>query len=557
MVSVNQLQRARKKKISWSLTEIEQELAWRKWFPQVEADWSKELDDVTARIFYDACVSFIEENCFITVPGRGRKPLLLRDAQKSVLWDWIKYRRNVCLKARQIGFSTLASAFVLWLTFGWGDRNVILLSRTEREAVALLQKTKYAYRAMPDWVKLRGPKLLDKTRLSMTWENDSLIQSLPSANDPARGSSVFLVIVDEWAFLTNASEAWASIEPITDIGGRVIGISTANGEGNFFHKLWVGSQTKAGLGSNFNGIFFPWSAVDERDQAWFEDKVASMEPWQRAQEYPADPEEAFIGSGNPVFNLENLRRFQAETPIGRYHISAESRSTVELIEGGDFLIWELPNDKDRLSYVVGADIAEGLEHGDFTVAWVICVQTNTPVACFRGKIDPDVFGEKVLPAIGWYYRHAVIAPEVNNHGLTVLKALQRSGYFRIYQRREVAKNTDRPLKTVGWLTTAKSKPWMIDELGAFLRETPNVPHDATIAELRTFTRNGNGRMSGSPHDDTVMALGIAVQAKKYAIIEKIVEREDMAKVPGTMGWWEKQLSKRESKRSGISPMVAA
>lgn len=557
VVSADSIQRARKKKVSWSISEIDQELSWRKWFPTVEVDWTQELDDVTARILFDACVSFIESNCFITFPGRGRTQLVLRDAQKAVLYDWIRYRRNVCLKARQIGFSTLASAYVLWLTFGWPDRNVILLSRTEREAVKLLQKTKYAYKWMPDWLKLRGPRLLDKTRLSMTWENDSIIQSLPSANDPARGESVFLIIVDEWAFLPNPDEAWASIEPVADIGGRVIGISTANGEGNFFHKLWVGSQTKAGVGSDFNGIFFPWSAVDQRDQGWYEAKVASMEPWQRAQEYPSNPEEAFIGSGNPVFDLDNLRRFQSETPFGRFHISAESRGSVELIEGGDFLIWETPNDSDRWSYVVGADIAEGLEHGDFTVAWVVCVQTNKPVAVYRGKIDPEVFGEKVLPAIGWYYRHAVIAPEVNNHGLTVLKALQRAGYQRIYQRREQAKRTDRPLKTLGWLTTARSKPLLVDQLATFLRETPNMPHQETLAELRTFTRDSNGRMSGSPHDDTVMALGIAVEAKKYAITERIVEKEDLAKAPGTMGWWVKQLDRegRKGKR-GISPVVA-
>ena len=333
---------------------------WRKWFPRVDVDWTAELPDEVVQVLFDGCVSFIESNCSITFPGRGRVPLVLRDAQKAVLWDWIKYRRNICLKARQIGFSTLAGAYTLWLTFGWPDRHVTMLSRTERESIKLLAKTKYAHKWLPDWVKLRGPDLLDKTRQSMTWSNDSKIESLPSANDPARGESVFLIIVDEWAFLPNCDEAWASIEQTADIGGRVIGISTANGEGNWFHREWVKSQTG---NSTFHGIFFPWSAVDSRTQEWYDEKVQDLPPWQRAQEYPSNPEEAFIGSGNPVFNLEVLRKFVETAPIGEFHIAARSKGQVELIEGGNFLIWETPNDQDRWSYVVGADIVTGKQIG--------------------------------------------------------------------------------------------------------------------------------------------------------------------------------------------------
>jgi hypothetical protein len=126
---------------------------------------------------------------------------------------------------------------------------------------------------------------------------------MPSASDPARGESATLVVVDEWAFLPNPEEAWASIEPVADVGGRIIGLSTANGSGNFFHQLWVGSQT----GSNkFESMFFPWSATEDRGDDWYVDKQASMLPWQLAQEYPSSPEEAFVKSGNPVFDLDIL-----------------------------------------------------------------------------------------------------------------------------------------------------------------------------------------------------------------------------------------------------------
>ena len=130
---------------------------------------------------------------------------------------------------------------------------------------------------------------------------------MPSASDPARGESATLVVVDEWAFLPNPEEAWASIEPVADVGGRIIGLSTANGSGNFFHELWVGAET----GNNrFEPMFFPWSASEDRDESWYQSKKEqSMLSWQLAQEYPSStPEEAFIKSGNPVFDLDVLDR---------------------------------------------------------------------------------------------------------------------------------------------------------------------------------------------------------------------------------------------------------
>jgi hypothetical protein len=553
--SANEIKRARKQKVTWSITEIEQEIAWKTWFPQLDVDWTRELPDEQVRVLYEGFLRFCEDNLHIKFPGVGRMPFKLRLAQQEIVWAWIKNRRNICLKARQIGFSTLVAAFTLWLAFGWPDRHIVMLSRTERESVALLAKTRYGFRHLPEWVKLRGPKLLDRTRQVMTFDNDSLIQSLPSNNDPARGESLFLVVLDEWAFLPNPEEAWASVEPTTDLGGRVIGLSTANGQGNFFHEMWVGAEA----GTNgFYPVFFPWSAVDSRDEVWYarkRDELANK-IWQLHQEYPANAAEAFIGSGNPVFNLEIIGKFVFESGSD-FTISGSRPKDVALFEGGPFTVWEAPNEKERWSYVVGADIAEGLEHGDASVAWVLCVNTGRPVACWHGRVDPDVFGEQILPAIGWFYRTALIVPEVNNHGLTVLKALQRVKYKNLYKRRTFTKRVDRPLESMGWLTTHTSKPLIIDGLQAWLRDVDNIPHRQTLNELRTFTRGPTGRMSGSPHDDCVMALAIAVQGLQYARVERPRGEVDASRVKGSFAWYERALDEKD-RRTGaghLSPLV--
>ena len=265
------------------------------------------LDELKCEVEWRKCrrdeVYFLENYWSIAHPAHGRILFSLRDAQRSALDEWGSERYSLTLKARQIGWTTLVAAHQFWLAFFHADQNIIDLSRTEREAVLLLRKTKYGYQHLPKWMIERGPKSLVEHQQRMGFDNGSQITSMPSASDPARGESATLIVVDEWAFLPNPEEAWASIEPVADVGGRIIGLSTANGSGNFFHDLWVGSTTGA---NKFSPMFFPWSATEDRGDAWYQDKVESMLPWQLAQEYPTTPEEAFIRSGNPVFDLDIL-----------------------------------------------------------------------------------------------------------------------------------------------------------------------------------------------------------------------------------------------------------
>jgi len=249
----------------------------------------------------------------IAHPAHGRILFNLRGAQSEALKRWDNNRYSLTLKARQIGWTTLVAAHQFWLAFFREDQNIIDLSRTEREAVLLLRKTKYGFKHLPLWMVERGPESMVDHQQRMVFSNGSQITSMPSASDPARGESASLVVVDEWAFLPNPEEAWASIEPVADVGGRIIGLSTANGSGNFFHHLWTGATT----GTNkFDAMFFPWSASEDRDESWYEGKCKSMLPWQLAQEYPTSPEEAFVRSGNPVFDLDILDRMSVHFRAG-------------------------------------------------------------------------------------------------------------------------------------------------------------------------------------------------------------------------------------------------
>ena len=490
--------------------------------------------DPTPDDLVDAFQYFCENYWFIKHPERGRIVFEMRESQLETIRAWVSNRYNVVLKARQIGFSTLAAAYAFWLAFFWPDRFIVMLSKTEREAAKLLSKAKYGYKYLPMWLKQRGPKLTSDNQLKMTFDTDSAIESLPSNNDPARGESVYLVIVDEMAFLPNPDEAWASIEPIADVGGRIICLSTANGAGNFFHQLWVGSQTGT---NNFNGVFWPWSAGD-RDDDWYESKTRNMPSWQLHQEYPRNADEAFIMSGNPVFDVLKLSKMATEEPV-RGWLKYDTRKAAEFVESpnGELRIWDGPNDDGV--YVIGADVAEGLGHGDFSSAHVIDARTLVVVAHWHGHIDPDVFGH-LLSELGWLYGGCLVGVENNNHGLTTLKAMQRYGYKNIYRTRRLNQRVSSPTEQLGWRTTAASKPLAIDELAGSIRDDELVLLDRyTIEEMKTFVRHTNGKMSGSPHDDRVMSLAISVQMLKYVWLEEY--RTEAPAPKFSLSWFEKYL----------------
>ena len=507
--------------ITWD--QLLEEREWRRCFPQT-TNHAKLLAG-----FDYFCRTFV----YIKHPERGRIKFEMFDAQHETVELWIKSRYSLMLKARQLGFSTLVAVFCLWLTFGYPDRVIIMLSRTERDAIKLLAKAKYAYRFLPDWMKWRGP-IMNATQTKIEFTNESYIESLPSASDPARGESVYLAVIDELAYLPNSEEAWSSIEPIADVGGRVIALSTANGEGNLFHKLWVGATTKT---NRFTAMFHPWWS-NGRNQAWYDEKKADLPEWQLAQEYPDNPDDAFLKSGRPVFSLEVLRKLETRPPIAHGYLAAHRNGRFVVDDDGPLKIWAFPSGDGR--YGLGADPAQGMEHGDYSSAHIINVRDGVVAAHWHGRIDPDLFGSQVLAPLGRMYNDALIGVESNNHGLSTLKALQRVRYHPIYMQRSPRYKRSIPTDILGWRTSQINKPLAMDELNMALREgTVILEDEQTIAELRTFVRDDSGKMKGSPFDDRTVSLAIANQMLKYVWLKDFEPHREPG--PGTMGWMEKQL----------------
>jgi len=245
------------------------------------------------------------------------------------------------------------------------------------------------------------------------------------------------------------------------------------------------------------------------------------------QEFPTNAREAFVTTGRGVFDTDVVsklvlesQRLQRERPSEGFHIPVQAwkerggeKYVIEAMDEGEVQIWERP--VPNREYRIGADVSEGIDVGrdtDWSVGIVLNAITMEEVAMIRVKIDPDLFAWQ-LASLGKWYNNAKLLVERNNHGLVTLKFLSDVHlYPDIYSEKILDERSSRSARKLGFHTTVKSKPLIIDYLRELIREDEiNIRSPKILDELQTFVNFPNGRMaaqSGS-HDDCVMALAIA------------------------------------------------
>tara|TARA_Y100000593_G_scaffold67221_1_gene123561 strand:- start:1425 stop:3197 length:1773 start_codon:yes stop_codon:yes gene_type:complete len=246
------------------------------------------------------------------------------------------------------------------------------------------------------------------------------------------------------------------------------------------------------------------------------------------QEFPSNARQAFVTTGRSVFDLDVLtdmvlssEKRQREAPSEGFYIPVQAykegkikeKYVIEAMEDGDLQVWNRPL-KGR-EYRIGVDVSEGLEIGrdtDWSVAVVLDATLYEEVAMLRTKIDPDLLAWQ-LTSIGRWYNNAQLFVERNNHGLVTLKFLSDVHlYPNIYSEKILDERSSRTARKIGFHTTVKSKPLIIDYLKELIRERELTLHSPKlIDELQTFANMPNGKMAAQPgsHDDCVMSLAIA------------------------------------------------
>jgi hypothetical protein len=124
----------------------------------------------------------------------------------------------------------------------------------------------------------------------------------------------------------------------------------------------------------------------------------------------------------------------------------------------------------------------------------------------HGHFPPRELASRLIDLANRYNRGLLVV-ERNNHGYGVLAHLRNQGYENIFRGGEQD----------GWLTSAVSRPAMIENLAAALATEPGLFRSQRLLnECRTFVRHADGSSgaTGSTHDDCVMAMAIALGARQ-------------------------------------------
>lgn len=198
-------------------------------------------------------------------------------------------------------------------------------------------------------------------------------------------------------------------------------------------------------------------------------------------------------------------------------------------------------------FIIGADVAQGLEGGDASTAFVMDSNYNQ-CASYYSHIDVDVFACNLV-RLAQYYNNALLAPEINGPGLAVINKIKELNYTFLYQREYFEKHEIDIQQRLGWLTTTKSKPLMIHGLIAAIRDNSIKINDIDLLrELATLVYEPDGNCVLNSKDRSVACM-IALQAMKQAPLQlkyKAIHTDDEIKPEKfeTFGERQRRISKR-------------
>lgn len=444
-------------------------------------------------------VHFMKKYCFIQHPQRGRIPFQLYPFQEKVMHLWRDNPYSVVLKSRQLGISTLAAGYSLWLMLFHKDRNVLCLATTQETAKNMVTKVRFMFDSLPSWLKI---DTIENNRLSLRLKNGSQIKAKSSNSDAARSEAVSLLVIDEAAFIENVAETWASAQQTLATGGGAIVLSTPYGTGNWFHQTWV--RAEEGV-NDFLPIRLPWHVHPERDQSW-RDKQDELlgDPRMAAQECDCD----FASSGDVVFYQEYIE-FYEKTYIKD---PLEKRGADQ-----NLWIWE-PADYSR-SYLVVADVARG-DGKDYSAFHVIDIDSNTQVAEYKGQIGTKEYGH-MLVGIATEYNEALLVVENASIGWATLQTIIERGYVNLYYSSKsdsslsnsyFDKYMDTSKMVPGFSMTSKVRPMIIGKLQEYTSDqSVIIQSKRLVEEMKVFIwKNGRAEAQQGYNDDLVMSFGIAM-----------------------------------------------
>lgn len=492
--------------------------------------------------------------------------------------------RIIILKARQMGFSTMTEAVIFFLTVTHFYKESLIVAHTDEATGKLFAMSRRFYDNLPDEIKPRRRAsnarelVFDRSAKDgpdVVGLGSSIRCATAGGSGIGRSYTLGALHLSEFAFWPGDKlETFSGLmQAVPDKPGTVVVIeSTANGYDEF-KRLWDAAVSAKQTGAEgFEPLFFPWYDMDEyrrpvppgfektveeariAEAYGLDDEQIAWRRWCIAtncagdvskfkQEYPATPDEAFISTGDCVFDAEAvvLRRKTVEADAwirGRFSIVKDAAGGIasfsfERSDDGFLRVRKMP--EEGVPYVIGGDTAG--TGSDSFVGQVLDNRTGEQVAVLQHTFGEREYAEQMF-CLGKWYNEALIGVEVNYSTYPQLK-LEELGYTNFFVRERYDTFSGKPEKAFGYLTSARTRPVMIDNLRDVARYDLDLITDfQTLGEMLTFVYDDNRRPAAQvgEHDDLVMALAIAHMIRSQAPTAKAAS--DGEKRVWTADMWE-------------------
>jgi len=480
-----------------------------------------------------------------------------------------KASRNIILKCRQVGFTTLncirAVDYALWEE---NYRTGILCHRLNTVKTIFNDITKFCYDwFLRDWGKFYKPVEKNDSATSLSFSSDGLGRPLNSSIlvlHDFRGKTIHFLHVSEAARI-DGDRLTGSLNGVPD-NGEITLESTAYGRAGEFYRQWQLWKAK-GLTAPYKGFFIPWykhypEDLDKWDFSeepnWISKELSLLDNykgkitkahllWRRfcieakcegneeifENEYPTNDIDCFLTGEASVFPGTVLKMQDRNTrdPIFTgLLISHGAKMEIHDDPKGIVSIWEEPDPSH--TYVVGADPAGGVGQ-DMAAAYVKDCKTNKLVARIHGNLIPADFAQE-LYKLAKFYNNAWLCVEANNHGQVVLHVLKEMRYINLYKRHAIDEITNKPTKKIGFVTTNQNKILITEKFKMAAKTGKMIILDRDlVSEMSTFVqitgKTGNSiRREAAPgsHDDLVMAASLTEEMHTTRNVEAPDERVD-------------------------------
>lgn len=429
------------------------------------------------------------------------------------------------LKGRQIGSSTIISAYLFWKWYTSKEPiTIAILSHKLASSKHLLEIWFRFYDNLPPQLQ-RTLASRNTTSMRLSDTGAEVIAVSAEGHGGLRSFSANYIHLSEYAFAPNADELKATaIASLND--GRLIQESTANVFGDSHHQdILKGIRGEA----NLKTLFFPWSMhhayrspapdnmvlteeeegldLDLEQIAWRRIKIQQLGIHKFKREYPLTIEEAYGSSSNAYFDEDDMALINMVD-----------------VDYSDGIISYIMKPNKATSYAIGVDVSAGVGK-DYSSIMVLDKTTYQPVSLWSSNKSSIGDVADVIMHLSAEYNGAKVLIESNNIGAALLTELRARSFTNLWHH---------PVDGKDWTTNVKTKWTLFEELKEALRQGVITSLDRqTCAELRAFFVNDKGNIdypTNLPtHGDNVIALALALQCLKSVSLPKQIFLPDWVK----------------------------